>query len=170
MRALSIACTLAFAVMAGFFFAFSAAVMPGLAALAPGEAARSMQQINAAVSNPLFAMGFWGAASLAVAGCLAAPIVRAHGWPWLFLASATYLTGVFAVTAIGNVPLNRELAEIAEIAALETRWPDYAARWEALNLLRMAASFIAAGGALVALVRSVRAGAAHVPERNGTYR
>lgn len=155
MRALTMACTLWFALMAGFFFAFAAVVMPGLDRLPPAEAARAMQAINVAVTNPLFAFGFWGAAALAAALAPAALIRRRPGWPWLLGAAGCYLAGVLAVTAVGNVPLNRELADIAGTAAMQDAWPGYAAAWEWLNALRMGAAIAAAALAMGGLARAV---------------
>ena len=45
------AATLWVGVMAGFFYAFSAVVMPGLSAADPAVAIEAMQAINAAVRN-----------------------------------------------------------------------------------------------------------------------
>lgn len=151
MRVLTMACSLWFALMAGFFFAFSAVVMPGLDRLPPAEAAGAMQAINAAVANPLFALGFWGAVGLAVVALPTALLGRWPGWPWLLAAACCYLAGVLAVTAAGNVPLNRELAALADPQALRTAWPGYAADWGWLNTLRMIAALTAAALALLAL-------------------
>lgn len=151
MHTLSMTCSLWFALMAGFFFAFSAVVMPGLDRLPPAEAASVMQTINATVANPLFAFGFWGAVALAMVALATALIGRASGWPWLMAAAGCYLAGVLAVTAAGNVPLNRELSVIAGPEALRAAWPDYSADWGWLNALRMIAALVAAALALRAL-------------------
>ncbi|WP_372424530.1 anthrone oxygenase family protein [Salinarimonas chemoclinalis] len=148
---LTTTCSLWFALMAGFFFAFAAVVMPGLDRLPPAEAAVAMQAVNAAVANPLFALGFWGAVGLAVVALPTALLGRAPGWSWLLAAAGCYLAGVLAVTAAGNVPLNRELAVIAGPEALRAAWPGYAADWGRLNGLRTIAALTAAALALRAL-------------------
>jgi uncharacterized membrane protein len=158
MRTLSFACTIWFALMAGFFFAFSAVALPGLDRLSPEAAARAMQAINAAVANPVFAIGFWGAAVLAIVSMPVALVWRPRGWALLLAAGACYLVGVLSVTAIGNVPLNRELAEISDAQAMQRAWPDYAATWGWLNHLRMISAIAAAALALGALVRLRNAG------------
>ena len=155
MRMLSMICALWFALMAGFFFAFVAVVMAGLDRLPPVQAAVAMQAINAAVANPLFAIGFWGAAGLAAVALTVAFLRRAQGWSWLVAGAGCYLAGVFAVTALGNVPLNRELADMADAETLRAAWPGYADAWGALNALRMVAALVAAALALRAL-RSAR--------------
>lgn len=151
MRILSLICALSFALMAGFFFAFSAVVMVGLDRLPPAEAASAMQAINGAVANPLFALGFWGAAGLAAVTLPVALLSRATGWPWLLAAAGCFLAGAFAVTAFGNVPLNRELAAMADPETLRAAWPGYADAWDALNTLRMVAALAAAALAQQAL-------------------
>ena len=56
-------CALWTGVMAGFFYAFSVLVMPGLERKesSPPAAMAAMQGINNAVQNPLFALFFMGA-------------------------------------------------------------------------------------------------------------
>ena len=52
--ALRFAAALGCGLMAGLFFAFSAAVMGGLARIQPAEGIAAMQSINRAILNPLF--------------------------------------------------------------------------------------------------------------------
>ena len=63
-------CAVWVGVMAGFFFAFSFVVMPGLGAMEPLAALASMQAINLAVRNAVFALGFFGALILCIAASL----------------------------------------------------------------------------------------------------
>ncbi|MCC5979734.1 MAG: DUF1772 domain-containing protein [Salinarimonas sp.] len=148
----ALASTLLFSLMAGFFFAFAAVVMPGLDRMPPADAALAMQAINAGVANPVFALGFWGAALIAAISLPVAVIGRRPGWPWLCAAAASYLVGVLMVTATGNVPLNQELAAIAQPEALQRAWPEYLADWGWLNALRTIAALVSAGLALCALI------------------
>lgn len=99
------------ALISGFFYAYSCSVNPGLAQLKDAEYLRAMQSINRAVLNPVFFAGFFGALVL----------LPVSTWIWfrvegfssgfflLLASSLIYLTGVFGVTAAGNVPLNESL-------------------------------------------------------------
>ena len=154
MKLMAAACALWFALMAGFFFAFSATVMPGLSLAAAEPGMVAMQGINMAVRNPLFAAGFWVPLALALAGALLSTIQRQPGWPFLLLGCLTYLGGVFIVTATGNVPLNRELASMsAGLADNWSHWSRYQADWTRLNHVRMTAAFLAAVMTLIPFVR-----------------
>lgn len=154
MRIRSILCGLWFAAMAGFCFASVATVMPGFDRLTPAMATEAMQAINAAVHNPVFAIGFWGGNCLAVASTIVALRSRQGGGRWLAGAGALYLVGVLGVTGLGNVPLNGTLGAIVDPIAATAFWAADRADWGTLNLLRMLAAFMAAGlavGALAAL-------------------
>ena len=154
MKLMSAASALWFALMAGFFFAFSSTVMPGLSLAAAEPGMIAMQGINIAVRNTLFAAGFWVALALAVAGACCSAIRRQPGWPFLFLGCLVYLGGVFAVTATGNVPLNRELAAMAAgLAENWSYWSRYQADWTRLNHVRTTAAFLAATMVLIPFVR-----------------
>jgi uncharacterized membrane protein len=96
--------------MAGFFFAFSVVVMPGLTRLEPLAAMAAMQAINVAVANTAFFAGFFGAPVLCLA-LIGVGLARRDGAAWLgALAGIVYLLGVFGVTVGFNVPLNEALA------------------------------------------------------------
>lgn len=154
MRTLSLVCGLWFAAMAGFFFAFLATVLPGFDRLTAAAATEAMQAVNAAVRNPVFALGFWGGSGLAVAALVVALCGRRRGGLWLAGAGAVYLVGVLGITGLGNVPLNRTLAATVDPIAAASFWATYRVDWGALNLLRMLAAFIAASlaiGAFAAL-------------------
>jgi uncharacterized membrane protein len=153
-RGLNVLCALWFGLMAGFFFAYSATVMPGLAGPSPQNGMAAMQAINDAVANPFFASGFWVALALAAVGALISLIVRPEGWAFLLLGCALYGLGVFITTGAGNVPLNRALA-VLDPASAEglAAWARYQADWTQLNHVRMAAAFCAAGLVLIPLLR-----------------
>ncbi len=153
---LRLACAVWIGVMAGFFFAFSFVVMPGLAAMEPLDALAAMQAINLGVRNAVFALGFFGALILCIGVALHALVRRdAPAW-WLALAAAAiYLIGAFGVTSLFNVPLN------GEIAALDPSHPEnaaamvsYISEWTLWNHVRTLASL----AALVLLLLSLRVG------------
>jgi uncharacterized membrane protein len=133
---------LASALIAGFFYAYSVSVMPGLAATDPLPAARAMRGINAVIRTPVFAFSFFGALAFPLVGAL---LARRRAVMLLALASAlVYGLGAFAVTFAVNVPLNDALAAAtltAENAA--ALWRDYAASWTFWNHIRTLASIVA---------------------------
>ena len=63
---LCFAAALGCGLMAGFFFAFSTAVMGGLARRPAAEAMAAMQSINLVVLNPVFRTAFFGTAAVCV--------------------------------------------------------------------------------------------------------
>ena len=153
---LRLACAIWVGVMAGFFFAFSFVVMPGLGAMEPLAALASMQVINLAVRNAVFALGFFGALILCIGVALHALIRRdASAWRLALSAALIYLVGAFGVTTLFNVPLN------AEIAPLDPARPEnagamvaYISQWTLWNHLRTLASL----AAFVLLLLSLRSG------------
>ena len=153
---LRLACAVWVGVMAGFFFAFSFVVMPGLAAMEPLAALAAMQAINLAVRNAVFALGFFGALILCIGVALHALVRRDAPACWLALSAAViYLVGAFGVTSVFNVPLN------AEIAALDPIRPEnagvmvsYISEWTIWNHVRTLASL----AAFVLLLLSLRFG------------
>ena len=74
------AATLFFGTMAGFFFAYSATVSPGLSDADPDVALRAMQAVNASVRNPAFGFAFWGAHVTGLAVGLEASARRRGAW------------------------------------------------------------------------------------------
>jgi uncharacterized membrane protein len=142
---------LASALIAGFFYANSVSVMPGLAATDPLAAVRAMRAINAVIRTAVFAFSFFGALVFP----LAAALLASHR-PVTVLAVAgavVYGLGVFAVTFAINVPLNDALAAAVPTSENATQlWQDYGRRWTLWNHERMAASIIAFGLSAAAIV------------------
>lgn len=126
--------------MAGVFFAFSTAVMPGLDALKGLEAVAAMQSMNRKILNPRFLMTFVGAWIVsALAGVLL--LVDGQSGPavYAFAAAAVYLVGSLILTGAVNVPMNNAIdaagtpAGEAEAAKL---WASYSPKWTRWNTLR----------------------------------
>lgn len=154
MRLLSVFCALWFALMAGFFFAFSTTAMPALAVISPQSGLLAMQAINETVSNPGFAAGFWTAIALAVIGLFAALLRRPAGWHWLLTGCLIYIVGAFMITAVGNVPLNQYLAAVDPNTPSGLQaWVAYQRDWLSLNHIRLFAAMLAALVVLWPLVR-----------------
>lgn len=117
------------ALAAGFFYAYSFTVMPGLAAGDPSAAIRAMQGINAVIRTPVFAFAFFGALAfptLAAATALDGRSRHVAAVP-AFLGASIYGLGVVAVTFAFNVPLNEALATVVPTRETATGiWRDYA--------------------------------------------
>ena len=146
MPILTTAAAVGSALVAGIFFAFSSFVMKALARLPAAKGIAAMQSINLVVLNPSFLATFLGTALLSLG---AAGLVLA-GWgdrsaPYFLAGAILYLAGTFLVTALGNVPLNDQLAAVstADPAAAEA-WERYLRRWTMWNHVRTAAAMGAA--------------------------
>src|SRR5262245_15462605 len=132
--------------MAGVFFAFSAAVMSALSRLPPASGIAAMQSINVAVINPVFLTALLGTAL----ACGAVAISSL--WTWhepgarLRLAgSLAYLAGTFLVTIVFNIPRNNALAAVDPASAGGARlWAGYLTGWTAWNHVRTVAALAAA--------------------------
>lgn len=142
-----VAAATASALMAGLFFSYTYSVTLGLGKLPDAEYLASMQSINKAIQNPVFFIVFFGALLL-----LPVTSYMNYGKPvsarfWLLItATAIYITGVFAVTAIGNIPLNNSLEKFdllhasKEVVALQRA--AFETRWNNLNFIRTLSSTI----------------------------
>ena len=135
------------ALMAGLFYAYSCSVTPGLSTLPDAGYIEAMRSINRAIQNPLFFTVFFGALILLPVSAYLSYSSVSPLRCWLLSSAATiYISGVFIVTAVGNVPLNNALEKFnsfdatkEDVAAQRTV---FEARWNNLNLVRTAASTI----------------------------
>ena len=132
-------------VMAGLFFAFSIAVMPGFRRIAPASGLSAMQAINLAIVSPLFLLVFLGTA------VTSAVLVIAMIWKGIDLLTAhfilggvLYLAGVILGTAVVNVPMNNGIAGL-DVSSAESAgpWHDYLRRWTAWNHVRTISALLA---------------------------
>jgi len=145
-------------VMAGFFFAFSNTVMPGLDLVAGPDAMQAMQNINVAVRNPVFFGVFAATPALAVVLALICLGLARHRGPGvlLVLAALIYLGGVVALTATINVPMNRALALLSDLAVAD--WLLWSADWTLSNHVRTVASVLSLMLAVMAMRRMAMQG------------
>lgn len=126
--------------MAGFFYAFSVSVMPGLDAARPAAAIEAMQEINRAIRNPVFFASFF--LTPVVTAAAAALYWRAGvGITALSaaLAALVYLAGAMAPTVLVNVPLNEALAAFPHVGGempAADAWRSYSASWTGWNTAR----------------------------------
>jgi uncharacterized membrane protein len=149
------ASVLAYAALAGVFLAFSDFIMRSFNLVDGQGGIAAMQEINVEIMRSVFMGLFMGLVPVSLF-LLVYATIGVEGAPRLMLALAGgfYLVGVFALTAIGNVPLNNRLAGMDPAAALTREfWTQtYMTRWVSLNSLRTAACLLSSGLTLAALV------------------
>ncbi|MFC4907235.1 DUF1772 domain-containing protein [Actinomadura gamaensis] len=128
------------ALMAGSFFAFSTAVMPGLNATRAPSAIAAMNAINQKIQNPVFLAAFTLAPVAAAAAGILLLTMGQKSAAWLFFAAAAvYFVGAFLPTAAVNVPMNNHLAGVKvphDLADAAKVWSDYSGRWTGWNHAR----------------------------------
>ncbi|MEU3650905.1 anthrone oxygenase family protein [Lentzea sp. NPDC034063] len=107
--------------MAGVFFAFSVAVMPGLADLQAEQAREAMRRINVRIQNPVFLLVFLGTAVLCGIEVFQGRIVG----------GLLYVVGSFLLTMFVNVPMNNRLERTDD-----AYWPEYLRSWTIWNHVR----------------------------------
>ena len=136
------------ALMAGFFFAYSYSVNPGLNRLSDTAYVAAMQSINRAILNPGFFIVFFGAPVLLLLSTYLhyRQPVSPRFW-FLLAATVVYVVGGLGVTMWGNVPLNEALdafnvqsATAPDIAAQRVR---FEAPWNNLHRVRTLATVLA---------------------------
>lgn len=133
------------ALIAGLFFAWSCSVTIGLARLPDSLYIAAMQSMNRAILNPIFLTCFIGnVLLLPLSAYLFYSTPVNTRFILLAAAAVVYLSGVFAVTIFGNVPLNESLdafvlttASPADIAAQRAAFEK---PWNMLNIIRTVAS------------------------------
>ncbi|SFE02454.1 Uncharacterized membrane protein [Actinacidiphila alni] len=141
-----LAATLATGLMAGLYFAFSVAVMPGLGASDDRTLIEAMQRINVAILNGWFSLAFGGA--LVLGGVAAALHWRGDGraaLPWIIAGVVLYAASLI-VTMGFNVPLNDKLAaagdpsKIHDPAAVREQFQSAWLRWNVARVLTTTAA------------------------------
>jgi uncharacterized membrane protein len=142
---LIIAATLT-ALMAGLFYAWSVAVMPGFARLKDREFVAAMRATNRAIQNPVFFAAFFGAPVFLVISTVLHFNQSGRFW-FLLAAIVIYLTGTFGVTIFGNVPLNNTLDRFDLDSATDEETArqraNFERRWNNLNMIRAVSSTLA---------------------------
>lgn len=146
---------------AGFFFAYEASVIRGLAEVDDLTYVHTFQAINATIRNPMFGIVFFGSFPALL---LAAVLQRSQAWTTkrllLTVAPVLYAVGMI-ITFTGNVVLNDELAKVEPVsAAVATEARDaFEDDWNRLDGYRSIAflgAFAAAAAALPLADRSGR--------------
>lgn len=142
-----VATTLCVGLMAGLFYSYSCSVVPGLGALSNTEYISAMQSINRAIQNPVFFIIFFGSLIL-----LPICSYMKYSHPistqfWLVIAATViYISGCFAITIFGNIPLNNSLDKF-DLAhqspdAITLQRTLFESRWNNLNIIRTLSSLL----------------------------
>jgi len=135
------------ALIAGLFYAYTCSVNPGLGRLPDAGYIAAMQSINKAILNPIFYFSFFGTL-IFLPVCAYLHYGQHDPAPFWLLISALiiYLTGVFGVTAIGNIPLNEALDRFNLLSAssreITAQREMFEKRWNNLNSIRTVSSSI----------------------------
>ena len=124
--------------MAGIYLVFSVVIMKSLATLTPDKGIEAMNAINQVILKTAFMSLFFGSTVIALLMVLTA------AWFWgvpgasaALAAGLIYLVGMFASTAIGNVPLNNALATVSGNGEEAVRvWNRYLTHWTRWNTSR----------------------------------
>ncbi len=141
------AATVATGLMAGVYFIYAVAIMPGLRRLDDSAFVAAFQAIDRAIINPIFLVAFF--APTAVCGITAFTERGELGYRWI-LASFVLNAAIVAITMAVNVPLNNALKARGDVTGPEAtaaRQGFREGRWIAWNWFRTVANL----GALVCL-------------------
>ena len=150
------------ALIAGLFYGFSCSVNPGLHGLSDSEYIKAMKSINRAILNPRFFLSFIG--TLIITPGTTALYFRSEGtdlsFYMLLCASIIYVVGVFGVTVLGNVPLNKALDSVAfknlPHSEMRTRRLAFETPWNRLHTIRTVANLVALLLALGSLIVKIQ--------------
>ena len=125
--------------MAGVFFAFAVAVMPGLARTDDKTFVGAFQAMDRAIINPLFLSVFVGALAITVlAGAAHLGEEDRSALPWILAAAVLYIVTI-VITARVNVPLNdaiKAAGDPDQIDVSATRKRFNEATWVRWNVVR----------------------------------
>lgn len=132
--------------VAGVFQSFSDFVMRSLIAVGPAGGIESMQMINRKVYRSFFLVILLGLAPGSLALVTYAHLYLAGAAQmWIFAGASIYLVGVFLVTMLGNVPMNKHLDHLDPITAQAAEyWKYYGVAWTRWNHIRTLGSLAAA--------------------------
>ncbi|MEZ5346512.1 MAG: anthrone oxygenase family protein [Pyrinomonadaceae bacterium] len=145
-----IVATLLTALVAGFLFAFSVVVMPGIAALRDRDYLKAFKAIDRVIQNgnPVFVL-IWIGSALAMIASASVSIWQLEGIDRILVFSAAiiYMLGVQLTTLTINVPLNNRLqAEDLEnlpesdLSDLRKRFEIPWVRWNGIRTIFAAAA------------------------------
>jgi uncharacterized membrane protein len=152
-----IAATIATGLMAGLFYGFACAVMPGLRRADDRTLVLAMQRINVAILNGWFALGFGGALVLTALAALLHLADEGRPALWWILAALALYVVTLVITFAANVPLNDQLEKAGDPDAssdLQSVRADFESRWVGWNIVRACVNTAAFVCLTVALLKS----------------
>lgn len=134
--------------MAGTFFTWSNAVMPGLDRLEPARSIAAFRGMNASILNRVFLVVFVAPTLTGIAAAIGWLVSGDTGAAVsMFVATAAYLA-CQAGTGIVNVPMNNRLDEVDipdDPEAATRLWTDFSVKWTRWNSLRALACLVSLG-------------------------
>jgi uncharacterized membrane protein len=154
-----IAATVTTGLMAGVFFLYAVAIMPGLGRTDHRTFVGGFQSVDRAIINPVFLTTFVGALGFTgLAAALHLPVGERSVLPWILAAFVLYLA-TLVITVRIHVPLNDQIKaagnpdRIVDLAAVRER---FEATWVRWNVVRTVLSVPALGLLAWALVEHGR--------------
>ncbi len=136
--------TLLTGLLAGVFFTWNNAITRGIGRLNDVSYLNAFQQMNRTILNPLFYIVFMGPLLLSAAATYVYKANPAYILWMLILATVIYFLGVFIVTILGNIPLNKMLdkTNLADISLEDARnlRDKFETKWNKLHLIRTISS------------------------------
>ncbi len=155
-----IATVLLTGLLAGLFYGYDCSVIKGLGNLSDNEYLNAFQSINKAILNPYFFISFMGCLLvLPIATWLSYKGESLIQFYFLLAATITYCTGVFGITAFGNVPLNNLLeqfdlssASAEQISAMRQKFEN---SWNALHHIRTYAAILSFLLTIISLIKKI---------------
>ena len=140
-----VAAVIAMGLLAGLFYAFDVAVMPGLTAAEDRTLVDAMQQM---IDLPAFPLTLLAAPALAVVALVQARRSGSAGTArWIVAALVLYVLTVLVTVAV-HFPLNDDLEQAGDPARIENLAAvrdDFAGPWAAWNIVRTLALTAAFG-------------------------
>ncbi len=149
--------TVAMGVMAGLFFTFSIAVMPGLSASDDRTYVGAMQSINRSILNGWFALASLAALLLTILALVLHLRGDGHrALPWIIVGLVLYVA-TWIITMAINVPMNNELVaagngdvdQIPDLAAVRAKFESAWVRWNHVRTFLNIGALAALSWALV---------------------
>ena len=137
------AATVATGLMAGVYFIYAVAIMPGLRRLDDSGFVAAFQAADRAIINPVFLAAFFAPTVLCAIGAFTER--GEPGYRWI-VAALVLNAAIVAITMVVNVPLNDALKARGDVSgadATTAREAFLERRWVAWNWFRTAANLTA---------------------------
>jgi uncharacterized membrane protein len=142
------------AIVGGVFKAFSEFVMKALIQAEPGSGIEAMQKINRAVLRTEFVASLVTLGPLSTAFAVYAVLILGGLERNLIVTAAiVYVSSVFLVTIVGNVPMNERLDGMQHRSREAAEyWNVYGTKWTRLNHVRTIGAIITSVLYLMAMI------------------